>query len=98
VRQQEVQLGSHDHRADRRRRRRSAGAVGSQVTPQTLLTTIDQNETLEVNASVPIERAAALKVGFADADLERRRRAADADDQRSASCRRTPTTRRSRCW
>lgn len=38
--------------------------VGSQVTPQTLLTTIDQNETLEVNASVPIERASALKVGL----------------------------------
>ena len=38
--------------------------VGSQVTPQTLLTTIDQNETLEVNASVPIERAGALKVGL----------------------------------
>jgi RND family efflux transporter MFP subunit len=38
--------------------------VGSQVTPQTLLTTIDQNDTLEVNASVPIERAAALKVGL----------------------------------
>src|SRR4051812_14985784 len=38
--------------------------VGSQVTPQTVLTTIDQNETLEVNTSVPIERAAALKVGL----------------------------------
>ncbi|MCU1381320.1 MAG: hypothetical protein JWL71_17 [Acidobacteria bacterium] len=38
--------------------------VGSQVTPQTPLTTIDQNDTLEVNASVPIERAAALKVGL----------------------------------
>jgi RND family efflux transporter MFP subunit len=38
--------------------------VGSQVTPQTLLTTIDQNDTLEVNASVPIERAAALKLGL----------------------------------
>jgi RND family efflux transporter MFP subunit len=38
--------------------------VGSQVTPQTLLTTIDQNETLEVNASVPIERASALKAGL----------------------------------
>jgi RND family efflux transporter MFP subunit len=34
------------------------------VTPQTLLTTIDQNDTLEVNASVPIERAAVLKVGL----------------------------------
>ena len=31
--------------------------VGSQVTPQTLLTTIDQNDTLEVYVSVPIERA-----------------------------------------
>jgi RND family efflux transporter MFP subunit len=38
--------------------------VGSQVTPQTLLTTIDQNDTLEINVSV----------------------------------RRTPTSRRSRCW
>jgi RND family efflux transporter MFP subunit len=38
--------------------------VGSQVTPQTLLTTIDQNDTLEVNVSVPIERASALKVGL----------------------------------
>lgn len=38
--------------------------VGSQVSPQTLLTTIDQNDTLEVNAGVPIERAAALKVGL----------------------------------
>jgi RND family efflux transporter MFP subunit len=38
--------------------------VGSQVTTQTLLTTIDQNDTLEVNASVPIERAPALKVGL----------------------------------
>ena len=38
--------------------------VGNQVTTQTLLTTIDQNDTLEVNASVPIERAAALKLGL----------------------------------
>jgi RND family efflux transporter MFP subunit len=38
--------------------------VGSQVTPQTLLTTIDQNDTLEVNVSVPIERAPALKLGL----------------------------------
>jgi len=38
--------------------------VGSQVTPQTLLTTIDQNDTLEVNLAVPIERAAALKLGL----------------------------------
>jgi RND family efflux transporter MFP subunit len=38
--------------------------VGSQVTPQTLLTTIDQNDTLEVNAAVPIERAGSLKIGL----------------------------------
>jgi RND family efflux transporter MFP subunit len=38
--------------------------VGSQVTPQTPLTTVDQNDTLEVNASVPIERAGSLKVGL----------------------------------
>ncbi len=38
--------------------------VGNQVAPQTVLTTIDQNETLEVYASVPIERASALKDGL----------------------------------
>jgi len=38
--------------------------VGNQVTPTTLLTTIDQNETLEVYVSVPIERAPALKMGL----------------------------------
>jgi len=34
------------------------------VTPQTVLTTIDQNQTLELNVSVPVERAAALKIGL----------------------------------
>jgi RND family efflux transporter MFP subunit len=38
--------------------------VGNQVSPTTLLTTIDQNETLEVYVSVPIERAPELKVGL----------------------------------
>jgi RND family efflux transporter MFP subunit len=38
--------------------------VGSQVTPQTLLTTIDQNATLEINVSVPVERGSALRVGL----------------------------------
>jgi len=38
--------------------------VGSQVTPQTLLTTIDQNETLELYVSVPVERARELKIGL----------------------------------
>src|SRR5207248_137114 len=32
--------------------------VGNQVSPPTLLTTIDQNETLEVYISVPVDRAA----------------------------------------
>jgi len=38
--------------------------VGFQVTPQTLLTTIDQNDVLEVNIQVPVERAKALKPGL----------------------------------
>jgi RND family efflux transporter MFP subunit len=38
--------------------------VGNQVTTQTVLTTIDQNDTLEVNVSVPIERAQALRIGL----------------------------------
>jgi len=38
--------------------------VGHVVTPQTVLTTIDQNDTLEVYVSVPIERAPALKNGL----------------------------------
>jgi RND family efflux transporter MFP subunit len=38
--------------------------VGNQVGPQTLLTTIDQNDTLEVHVQVPIERAPDLKNGL----------------------------------
>jgi RND family efflux transporter MFP subunit len=38
--------------------------VGNQVTTQTVLTTIDQNETLEVYVNVPIERAGALRKGL----------------------------------
>ena len=38
--------------------------VGMQVSPQTLLTTIDQNETLEAYVSVPVERAPQLRVGL----------------------------------
>jgi RND family efflux transporter MFP subunit len=38
--------------------------VGNQVSPQTLLTTIDQNDTLEVHVQVPIERAPELKNGL----------------------------------
>src|SRR5262245_8175364 len=65
VRQQEVQLRYYTVAAP------TAGIVGdvpvrvgNQVTTQTLLTTIDQNETLEVHVSVPIERAPALKNGL----------------------------------
>lgn len=38
--------------------------VGSMVTSQTVLTTIDQNETLEVYVDVPVERASELKPGL----------------------------------
>jgi RND family efflux transporter MFP subunit len=38
--------------------------VGNQVSPQTILTTIDQNDALEVYVQVPIERASALKNGL----------------------------------
>jgi len=34
------------------------------VSPQTVLTTIDQNETLEVQVQVPVERAPNLKIGL----------------------------------
>lgn len=38
--------------------------VGNQVSPQTVLTTIDQNDTLELYVSVPVERAGDLKNGL----------------------------------
>jgi len=38
--------------------------VGMQVGTQTILTTIDQNATLELNVGVPIERSGDLKVGL----------------------------------
>lgn len=38
--------------------------VGNLVTPQTILTSIDQNETLELYVQVPVERSSALKVGL----------------------------------
>jgi RND family efflux transporter MFP subunit len=38
--------------------------VGMQVSTTTPLTTIDQNETLELNVAVPIERASDLKIGL----------------------------------
>ena len=38
--------------------------VGNQVTPQTVLTTVDENTTLEIYVNVPIERAPELKIGL----------------------------------
>jgi RND family efflux transporter MFP subunit len=38
--------------------------VGNVVTPQTMLTTIDQNETLEAYVNVPVERAHDVKLGL----------------------------------
>jgi len=65
VRQQQVQLRYYTVTAP------TAGIVGdvpvrvgNQVTPQTQLTTIDQNATLEVNVSVPVERTPELRVGL----------------------------------
>src|SRR5262249_2863704 len=39
--------------------------VGMQVAPQTLLTTVDQVATLELNVGVPLERSRDLKSGLA---------------------------------
>src|SRR5207244_11416074 len=38
--------------------------VGMQVSTSTVLTTIEQNDTLEVYVSVPVERSADLKMGL----------------------------------
>lgn len=65
VRQQQVQLRYYTVTAP------TAGMVGDipvrvgmQVSPQTLLTTIDANDTLEVYVSVPVERAGQLRAGL----------------------------------
>jgi RND family efflux transporter MFP subunit len=39
--------------------------IGDYVTPQTLLTTLDDNDALEAYVNVPVERAATLKLGTA---------------------------------
>jgi RND family efflux transporter MFP subunit len=38
--------------------------VGNQVTPQTMLTTVEDNSRLEVHVPVPVERASELKMGL----------------------------------
>ena len=45
--------------------------VGNQVTPQTVLTTIDQNDTLELNVQVPVERARRVEERPADSCAQR---------------------------
>jgi RND family efflux transporter MFP subunit len=54
--------------------------VGNQVTSQTVLTTIDENTTLEIYVNVPIERAPELKNGLAIQILS-----SDSTDQVAAS-------------
>jgi len=65
VQQQEVQLRYYTISAP------TAGIVGDipvrvgmQVTTSTLLTTVDQNETLEVHVAVPLERSRELRKGL----------------------------------
>jgi RND family efflux transporter MFP subunit len=65
VQQQQVQLQYYTVTAP------TAGVVGDvpvrvgfHVSPQTVLTTVDQNNTLEVYTSVPVERAGQLKIGL----------------------------------
>ena len=65
VQQQEVQLRYYTIAAP------TAGVVGdvpvrqgNQVTTSTVLTTVDQNETLEVYVSVPMERSGDLRLGL----------------------------------
>jgi RND family efflux transporter MFP subunit len=65
VQQQQVQLRYYSVTAP------TAGVVGDvpvrvgmQVTTSTLLTTLDANDTLELQVAVPVERAGALKLGL----------------------------------
>ena len=47
--------------------------VGNQVTPQTVLTTIDQNDTLELNVQVPVERVGRVEERPAGSCAQQRR-------------------------
>ena len=71
--------------------------VGDFVTPQTLLTTLDDNDTLEAYVDVPIERAASVKLGTDGRD-HRRRRQGRWRRARSPSSRRGPMRPRRWCW
>jgi RND family efflux transporter MFP subunit len=65
VEQQNAQLGYYKVTAP------AAGVIGDipvrpgdRVTPQTMLTTVDQNDSLEIYVSVPVSQAPQLKVGL----------------------------------
>jgi len=65
VQQQDAQLGYYKVTAP------AAGVIGDipvrpgdRVTPQTMLTTVDQNDSLEIYVSVPVGQAPQLKVGL----------------------------------
>ena len=65
--------------------------VGMQVSPQTVLTTIEQNDTLEVYVYVPVERSARSENRPAAARDEQRRPRHAGGDDRSTSSRRAWT-------
>jgi RND family efflux transporter MFP subunit len=70
VQAQQVQLGFYEVRAP------FAGVVGDipvkvgdSVTPETVLTTVDQSRALELSVQVPVERAAQIQVGRTPVEL-----------------------------
>ena len=86
-------------RSRRRRPGRSGDIpvrVGDFVTPQTLLTTLDDNKVLEAYVDVPIERAQTAEDGQRGRDHRRRRRRCWRR-ARSPSSRRAPTADTQRC-
>ena len=71
--------------------------VGDRVTRSTVLTTVDENDGLEVYINVPVQQAPQLKLGTAGAAHRRSRPGArDEQDHVRLAVRRRP--RRSRCW
>ena len=66
IREQRVELGYHRvHRAGGRRRRRHPGAASAIASPsRTMLTTVDDNQGLEVYLQVPVQQAPQLSVGL----------------------------------
>ena len=69
--------------------------VGMRVSPETLLTTVDQNQNLEVYVAVPLERAPELKRGLPIEIVDGQGRSWRKPP--STTSRRRSTIRRSRC-